>query len=98
MTWMEEMHGKHADLPTDRLVLVSASRFTKCELTLNHALFTADGTEAGRSADLIERTHQTSLHRPAQLSGFPVRREVRKACTSCRRRMCSWSPRSSQSS
>jgi hypothetical protein len=29
VTWVEEMHGKHADLPTNRLVLVSASGFTK---------------------------------------------------------------------
>ncbi|SEH03447.1 Restriction endonuclease [Nonomuraea solani] len=116
VSWVEEMHGKHADVPTDRLVLVSASGFTKAaaskarhynievvtpqrpidqdgplarlrhplvdlhtivrrdlvaihgqvelddgqlhesELTLNHVLFTADGTEVGRIADLIEST------------------------------------------
>ncbi|MET8991935.1 restriction endonuclease [Nonomuraea wenchangensis] len=116
--WVEEMRAKHADLPTDRLVLVSASGFTRTALikaqhynietvtperpiaqdgplalarlkhpladlhnivrrdlvaihgqvefddgqlhesepTLDHVLFTADGTEIGHIADLIVST------------------------------------------
>ncbi|MGV9386196.1 restriction endonuclease [Nonomuraea sp. NPDC003707] len=125
VSWVEEMHGKHADLPTDRLVLVSASGFTKAaavkarhynieavtperpitqdgslarlrhpladlynimrrdlvalhgqvelddgqlhesELTLNHVLFAADGTEVGHIADLIESTRDSLDPRPA---------------------------------
>ncbi|MGW3353265.1 hypothetical protein ACWDA3_59110 [Nonomuraea rubra] len=124
VSWVEEMRAKHDDLPTDRLVLVSKSGFSKAavikarhyrielvtpgqpiaddgplaalkrtqvefrdvtydqlvavhgtldvdghphtsELTPDHVMFAADGTELGPLVELLQATFDTANLRPA---------------------------------